>query len=392
MKHIRTMKHIRMMKHIHTHDEAHTYTRCVHTHHTISHRLPPSFIHTREWQVFSERIQAQNDTLSRSLMLSALALLSLLPSSMTYLQLLLSSTALLTALYTLFTSKHIPTSVPDTIASRTSSAFTVYQPQRSAIPPPAEWPHRPLCLVDNVDGPPLPIGREIAIDSEMFSGKLLLRVAGAPCDDPADSAKYFLGRRRRFQVIIQGRFKERVPVSDVLTGQVFERGVKLRPKWLIRAAEALISKLAPSTSFELNRKVNARALSILAATSQAVRVDRRGAEVDIRDFNVKENTTLMGGVFGESNLSAKRRKQILSKSKVAEAFTFDTENVYTFDFYQSLLDAHKYELNLGVSRANLCNFLEGQPIQLLAVGRDGREFWRYQLWHEGLLKSMGWTS
>ena len=140
--------------------------------------------------------------------------------------------------------------------------------QREVVPRVSSWPHRPILLCDNNEGGPLSLGTPFDFETDLFKGKMLVRLQGVPSDDPAADAKYFDGRQRRFQAIVQGRFKREIRVSELMTGHVFARPLKnLPPKWLVAVAERMIMQLAPSMQVQLRQK-NPQALSILAATSQ----------------------------------------------------------------------------------------------------------------------------
>lgn len=115
-----------------------------------------------------------------------------------------------------------------------------------------------------------------------------------------------------------------------------------------------------------------------------MRIDEPGQEPDIRHYSIEEENSCFGGKFAGGKVGAGRRKKILTSS--SENYKFDTTSVYTFDFFQHLLDASRYELDLaGIKRVNLAKILDGQPLQVLAQHRDGREAWNFQLWHESLL-------
>jgi hypothetical protein len=45
--------------------------------------------------------------------------------------------------------------------------------------------------------------------------------------------------------------------------------------------------------------------------------------------------------------------------------SFDTENLYTFHFWQHLLDLSAYELDMGVAQFDISSHLNGQPLQLM---------------------------
>ncbi|GMH82836.1 hypothetical protein TrST_g8968 [Triparma strigata] len=257
--------------------------------------------------------------------------------------------------------------------------------QREVVPAVETWPHRPIFICDDRSGS-LPLGVPFEFETELFKGKCLIRIRGVKSDDEESDAKYFEGRQRRFQAIVQGQFKEEIPLTDLLTGHAFARPLKnLPPKWLLGVAERLIKRLAPSTVVELRKKANPRAFSLLGATSQVLRIDQPGQEPDIRHHDIEEENSCLGGKFSSGKVTSMRRKKRLTSH--SKGLSYDTKSVYTFDFYQHLLDASQYELDLGVKRVKLANALDGQPLQILAVTRDGREAWKFQLWHEALLRS-----
>ena len=74
-------------------------------------------------------------------------------------------------------------------------------------------------------------------------------------------------------------------------------------------------------------------------------------------------------------MSTTRRKRILSNPQKANQYTFDTETIYTFEFYQNLFDANSYALDLGFTKVGCSKVLDGQPIQWLGKLRDGRYLW-----------------
>ena len=154
---------------------------------------------------------------------------------------------------------------------------------RLTTPPVEKWKHRPVYFCENTAvaggkqiSPPesdditrCPIGVPFGFESELFIGKMLLRLRDVNDDSTqGETENYFLGRNRKFQVVVQGKFKKKIKVSDVLTGHEFCKPLKRLPHHLILdAAEKLICMLAPSTIVELGLKYP-RALSILGATSQ----------------------------------------------------------------------------------------------------------------------------
>ena len=105
-----------------------------------------------------------------------------------------------------------------------------------------------LCLnVPNHGQSSCPIGVPFDFSSELFEGQIIIRLKYCNSDNINGDATYFEGRKRIFQSVVQGRFKERVSVSDVLTGHEFAKPLKNLPRPLIlKMATALASKVSPS--------------------------------------------------------------------------------------------------------------------------------------------------
>lgn len=125
------------------------------------------------------------------------------------------------------------------------------------------------------------------------------------------------------------------------------------------------------------------ALSILAATSQSVRVDTPGKEPSITNITIEEDCKLISHDFDGAN--ATRRKKMLKSPEKAGKYMYDTESIYTFDFYQDLLDVNTYALNLGFFSSSLTKYTDGQPIQFMCKTLGGKYLWSFQIWHEDLL-------
>jgi len=68
---------------------------------------------------------------------------------------------------------------------------------------------------DFTDSAEYPIGIPFDIDTDLFVGKMLLRVKGLPNSNDPNGDEYFNGRCRTYQHVIQGRFKEEISFSDL---------------------------------------------------------------------------------------------------------------------------------------------------------------------------------
>jgi hypothetical protein len=295
-------------------------------------------------------------------------------------------------------------SVPKQSTEDKKSTMTIKQRQGDELPPPSSWPHRPVLLSVNTpvdsslqvdpaygDGP-LPIGKPFFFESDLFVGYCLVRIKDVSnSDDPESDRDYFDGRRRIFQTVVQGRFKEPLSVDSVLTGHEFVKPLQNLPhQWILKAATNIIGKIAPGANIHVIGD-RPKMLAPLAGTSQAVRADEPGDEPDLAsEDGIEEDLTLLGGKFANTSkpVSVARRKTYLSNPSRASKYTFDTETVYTFDFYQNILNVNTYSLELGIANISLCQTLNGQPIQCLCKTTDGRYLWSFQIWHEDLLR---WT-
>ena len=266
---------------------------------------------------------------------------------------------------------------------------------RTSVPPPSAWPNRPVFFCVNTAVPgmvapshgagPLPLGVPVPFESELFEGSVLLRLRDVPSEDPRRDGAYFANRKRRMHAVVQGRFKEEVSLAEAVSGHEFERPLRrLPPQWVLSAASAFIRKLAPGARIDLLAELP-RVYALLGATAQTISVEAPGMEPDILGLEFAEENTLLGGRFARGDVSAAKRKRTLTSLERAAMYTFDTESVYTFDFYQHLFDAATYSLDVGFTTLGMSACLDGQPVQVMAKTTDGRYLYSFLIFHEQLL-------
>ena len=166
----------------------------------------------------------------------------------------------------------------------------------------------------------------------------------------------------------------------------FARPLKNMPRsFILRAATALAGKIAPGVNIQLDSD-QPHFEATLGGTSKVVRADMPGDEPDIMSVNIQEDCTLFGGEFDQGKyVSTKRRQKLFSDPNNSDQFIYDTEKVYTFEFYEDKFSGPVYGLDLGFMTFQLESHLDGQPLQRLAKMRDGRYLWSFQIWHEKLL-------
>jgi hypothetical protein len=269
------------------------------------------------------------------------------------------------------------------LPSRQEKSILLMRDERS-LPHADKWKHRPILICANTTAIPdlitasdgsLPLGVPFKFSSALFEGTCLIRVKGSRSDAPDEDAKYFSGRKRIFQSIVQGRFKEDVKVSDVMTGHEFARPLKNLPHPIIlKAATNLLGRISPGMDIAVHTD-QPHIKSTLMETTQIFRGDQPGNEPDIACHHIQEDSSVFGGVFAEKNITPSRRKCMFSNPENCHDCTFDTETVYTFEFYQNAFDCQSYSLDLGFTKIGCSKVFDGQPIQCLGKMRDGRYLW-----------------
>ena len=269
------------------------------------------------------------------------------------------------------------------LPSRQEKSSVLMRDERS-LPHADKWKHRPILICANKPAIPdlitagdgsLPLGVPFKFSSALFEGSCLIRVKGSKSDAPDDDAKYFSDRKRIFQSIVQGRFKEEVKVSDVMTGHEFARPLKNLPHPIIlKTATNLLGRISPGMDIAVHID-QPHIKATLMETTQIFRGDQPGNEPDIACHRIQEDSSVFGGVFAKENFTPSRRKRIFSNSDNCQDYTFDTETVYTFEFYQNAFDCQSYSLDLGFMKIGCSKVFDGQPIQALGKMRDGRYLW-----------------
>lgn len=339
-----------------------------------------------------------------------------------------------------------------------------YSPTPKA--PPSQWPQRPILLRPSPDscmriigirysaskqyvpltdtgfclGCTLPInnGYEkpgdclvVDFETEIFIGTAMLRIKNidkslSKSHDNKDEDRnleeyYFHKRKRTFQAIVRGRFKvDNIPMSECITGQVFNRPAgNLPPKLIVKGAVAMISHLTPQLQTRLEGDCP-RFLSPLVSTAQTALVHRNtnsqngiirqqsstsptqneksttrfvGAdeslEVEIHEPQPSDPSSLLhvlmnsggGALSCIPSIPSVKSSSIQSRTKIRKkAFdklfarriktpTFDTNAEYTFEFFQHLISFEDFALDFAkpIGKHSLSGILYGQPLKFMAA-------------------------
>ena len=346
---------------------------------------------------------------------------------------------------------------------------------RRALPDPSTWPHRPVFVrFSPRDGgsqratagwatpwgpetgaagektPPssalanCPVNTEtaMAFESELFKGVIVCRFKGIACPANRAASKtkedFFKKKRCTFQVLVQGKFKERIRADLVLTGGEFHKPFTERPpNYLVSAGCKFFAALTPGLELDLLCD-EPFYTATLGGTVTTLSVDAEGDAPDPLS-DVRERNGRMGGTFsrrettnghsssGDGSFSARREKtrtndaggeekdekketrsspsspsspsrsssddgvsvarrcRVLGDPNTAKLYEYNTTDVYTFDYFQSVLLFDSYCLDIGIVKLKLERHVDGQPLGIMAKHADGRYLYNFEIFHECLL-------
>jgi len=267
-----------------------------------------------------------------------------------------------------------------------------------AGPPPAQaietWPHRPTFLCAHPDvktkdfepGVSLPLGIPIDFESDLFEGKLFCRLKPIPShpDDKGHEA-YFEGKKRLYQFIVQGHFKEEIALSDIIIGDFYERPFKGIPDGiLMKLYQAFMEAISPGLIMDMTSDTP----KILTAfgNCQTMRVDTKGQEPDISSGNVEEDTSLL---FGEEKFSSiKKRRKYLSKPKNSSKYKTNPDHMYTIEMYDHTMCFGTYYQHAMGAKIDMATTLNAQPLALGVFTTDEKIICKFPFWNERLLEEM----
>jgi len=235
----------------------------------------------------------------------------------------------------------------------------------------------------------LPLGRKIEFETDFFKGYYYFRLRNIkPKDDDAKGHEsYFQGKKRFYQLVVQGRFKDcmnNLTFADLFTGDVYEKPLEGLPRGVFyRAFKRFMESLEHGLVFD----AGAEKPKVLAPIGgcQTLRVDLPGQEPS--DFeHLVEDTALLGS-FG----SVKERKKALSKPETARGYKIDPNYVYTAEVYDHTTDYATFNQYLGGKvKVDLVPSLAGQNLSLGwyrydRVGDKVQNIFNFPILHERAL-------
>jgi hypothetical protein len=276
-------------------------------------------------------------------------------------------------------------SVPKQLETQTEKNKTYkYKVDREIqeLPTAASWHHRPVFFATgdktttSCDSQQLPIDEQVDFEGELFKGRILMRIRGA---SNTNSNAYFKGKKRTKQIVIQGRFKERISCGDVWFGDSYEKPLNMHS--VARFAVPIVKRLVPGIVMDIASE-KPRIMVLLGSESRTLAIDNPGEEPDLKGDLLEDCHTERLGRFK----STKHRRNVLRKPAKASKYFFDPKYVYTFQLYDDIIDISDFSIKLPFARMPLLHYLNYQPFAFTAMTKDRRPIFSFRVFHEKLLQ------
>ena len=243
-----------------------------------------------------------------------------------------------------------------------------------------------------------PVNTETALEFEtdIFKGKVVCRFLGLGGETPE---QFYIERSKicnniAFQVVVQGEFKERIRMDQVVTGGEFKRPFEnIPPRTIVYTGQELFKVITPGLACDVTAD-EPYYLALLGGFVSQMSVETKETAPNILDFEIPEQCDKIEGNDGffqngkHLNMQARgtRRVKELANPATAKKYYYEPGLIYTFDNMQSYLHLDTYSFDVGkVLTLKLELHLNGQPISILRENRDGRYAFCFEMWHEKLL-------
>eukprot|EP00879_Flechtneria_rotunda_P006722 GHRR01007062.1.p1 GENE.GHRR01007062.1~~GHRR01007062.1.p1 ORF type:complete len:368 (+),score=129.92 GHRR01007062.1:238-1341(+) len=236
---------------------------------------------------------------------------------------------------------------------------------------------------------PVPINTDkpIPISTSMFEGKLMLHIRGLQ----STHRQVFNGKKRYVHLAMQGRLKRDVKASDYWNGHEWFSISNLMPTSFVNIAYTAAAKMFSSTTRVCPSASNGQIAGFLnpvLASCQLVNVSVPGQEPDM--WAAQEDMRLLSPQLADKNgepLASEKRRRWFDSPSNAESVVLSREYVYTWHVWQHWCNIATYRLQLGsLLSLDLCQFSEGQPMQIMAKDQSTGEYSiNLLLWHKNLL-------
>jgi hypothetical protein len=203
------------------------------------------------------------------------------------------------------------------------------------------------------------------LESDYFAGSCYIVIDGVP-NAPKE---IFKNRARKFQYVIQGKFKRSIPFMKLYAGNAMSSALPAEPPaWLINTLRPVMSGIQPGMKFDFSGN-EPYVLSPLMALMQSVAITPSGQEApDITNVETLKDDLVALDKDLFKNMSASKRKKYFSTRANLAKYEFDTESTYTFSFYEHLVRLDNFKLGFGLLSVDLFQVLGKRYISMqLAV-------------------------
>eukprot|EP00775_Hariotina_reticulata_P007980 gene7980-8178_t len=208
---------------------------------------------------------------------------------------------------------------------------------------------------------PVPINTDepITVDSPLFHGKIHIHVRGLK----SSKHNIFEGKKR------YGRFKRDIKASDFWNGH----------EWFS------VTDIVPTRH---PIPMVAGFLNPVLASCQLVNVSRPGEEPEL--WGATEDMRLLHDELTDKNgnpMPSEKRRRWFDVAANAQKVIISKDYVYTWHIWQHWCNISTYRLQLSsLLSFDLCQFSEGQPMQIMAKDQSTGEYSvNLLLWHKRLL-------
>lgn len=290
-------------------------------------------------------------------------------------------------------------------ASRESSTTpfllddNMFDTKREHIQDISNWPNKPLYIYADFPhvktanyGPyeSLPLGVPIEFESDLFKGRILIRLRGDSATTLARNLLEDHGHHPlQWMYIVQGRFKKRMKLQDIMSGDFYKRPFVGLPKSKAgKRAMKLYQKGMESMfpGFVMDFTADRPKVLKPFASFCSIRVDREGGEPELSSstISVEEDMSLMKEIPRTSN----KRKKFLSNPKASAQYSVDPSHVFTFEMHDKHLDLKEYTQRSMMMKTDMCKLLDKQPLSFgLFDAKNEQVIFKFPILHEKLFKS-----
>jgi len=168
-------------------------------------------------------------------------------------------------------------------------------------------------------------------------------------------------------------------MSEVYFGDMYEKPLNMAS--VAKYAIPIFQRLIPGVIFDILAE-KPRVMVLLGGEARSLSADKPGSEPDMASTgNLEDNTEYVG-----SFKSTKERRNLLRRPKTASKYYFEPDYVYTFQFYDDIIDICDCSVKLPFGKYPLLHLLNNQPFSFAAVTKDERPVFSFRVFHELLVE------